>query len=395
MLNKKTLNDYDFENKRVLVRVDFNVPLENGEITDDARIEAALPTIQFLMVAKAKIILCSHLGRPKGEVKEELRMDPVAKRLADLLQKEVTKVDDCIGSEPEEAINKMEAGDILLLENTRFHAGEKKNDPEFAKALAANGDYFVLDAFGAAHRAHASTAGVTEYLPSCAGFLILREIEALGKAINNPDKPFTAIIGGAKVSDKIGVIENLLDKVDNLIIGGGMANTFLRAKGYETGKSLVEEDKVDMAKELLQKSEEKGVEMVLPIDLVVASKFKADADSKIVKADEIPADWQALDVGPESVELFSNVIKDSKTVVWNGPMGVFEMDKFAEGTFGVAKALAESDAISIIGGGDSASAVDKARVKSKMTHVSTGGGASLTFLEGKELPAIAALDDEK
>ncbi|AZR74786.1 phosphoglycerate kinase [Anoxybacter fermentans] len=392
-MRKKTLKDMDFEKKRVLVRVDFNVPMKDGKITDDTRIRAALPTIQYLINCNAKVILASHLGRPKGQVKEEFRLDPVAHRLSELLEKEVYKVDDCIGDEPKKAIEQMKFGDVLVLENTRFYKGEKENDPEFAKALAELADVFVNDAFGAAHRAHASTAGVAEYLPSCAGFLMQREIEALSKAIHNPERPFTAIIGGAKVSDKIGVIENLLDKVDSLIIGGGMANTFIRAQGYETGKSLVEEDKVDLAKELIKKADDKGIKLVLPVDVVVASEFSADADIKVVPISAIPADWQALDIGPESIDVFSAVIRDSKTVVWNGPMGVFEMEPFAKGTFAIAKALAEADVTSIIGGGDSAAAVAKAGLKDKMTHVSTGGGASLEFLEGKELPGIAALSD--
>lgn len=393
MFRKKTLMDMDFEKKRVFVRVDFNVPMQEGEITDDTRIRAAIPTIRFLMGCNAKVILAAHFGRPKGKVVPELRLDSVAQRLSDLLDQEVIKVDNCIGNEPKRAIDQMEWSDVLLLENTRFYKEEKDNDPEFAKQLAELADVYVNDAFGAAHRAHASTAGIAEHLPSCAGFLMQKEIEALGKAVTDPDRPFAAIIGGAKVSDKIGVIENLLEKVDSLIIGGGMANTFLRAQGYETGKSLVEEDKVELAKELIKKAEEKDVELVLPVDVKVASEFSADADVKIVSVSGIPADWQALDIGPETIDIFAAVIRDSKTVVWNGPMGVFEMDQFAAGTFGVAESLAESDVISIIGGGDSAAAVTQAGFESKMTHISTGGGASLELLEGKELPGIAALDD--
>lgn len=393
MFRKKTLMDMNLEKKRVFVRVDFNVPMQEGEITDDTRIRAAIPTIRFLMGCDAKVILAAHFGRPKGKVVPELRLDPVAQCLSDLLDQEVIKVDNCIGNEPRKAVDRMEWGDVLLLENTRFYKEEKENDPEFAKQLAELADVYVNDAFGAAHRAHASTTGIAEHLPSCAGFLMQKEIEALGKAVTDPDRPFTAIIGGAKVSDKIGVIENLLEKVDALIIGGGMANTFLRAQGYETGKSLVEEDKVELAKELIKKAEEKNVELVLPVDVKVASEFSADADVKIVSVSGIPADWQALDIGPETIDIFAAVIRDSKTVVWNGPMGVFEMDQFAAGTFGIAESLAESDVISIIGGGDSAAAVTQAGFENKMTHISTGGGASLELLEGKELPGIAALDD--
>lgn len=393
MLQKKALKDMDFTQKRVLVRVDFNVPMQDGKITDDTRIRAALPTIQYLLNTKAKVILVSHLGRPKGQVKEELRLDPVAKRLSEHLGLEVIKVDDSIGEEVEATVAQMKPGDVLLLENTRFYSEEKKNDPEFAKALARLADIYVNDAFGAAHRAHASTTGVADYLPSCAGFLMQKEIDALGKAVTNPERPFTAIIGGAKVSDKIGVIENLLTKVNSLIIGGGMANTFLRAQGYETGKSLVEEDKVDLAKELIKMADETGVELVLPVDVIIASDFNEDADRKVVPVSAIPVDWQALDIGPESIDIFSAVIRDSKTVVWNGPMGVFEMPPFAQGTFAIAEALAVSDVISIVGGGDSAAAVAKAGYENKITHVSTGGGASLEFLEGKELPGIANLSD--
>ncbi len=393
MLRKKTLKDFDFNQKRVLVRVDFNVPMQDGEITDDTRIRAAIPTIKYLMEANAKIVLASHFGRPKGKVQDEYRLDPVAEHLAEVLGCDVIKVDDCIGDEPKQAIAEMDWRDILLLENTRFYKQETDNDPEFAKKLAELADIFVMDAFGASHRAHASTAGIADYLPACAGLLMEKELDALGKAIHNPERPFTAIIGGAKVSDKIGVIENLLNIVDSLIIGGGMANTFLRARGYETGKSLVEEDKVELAKELIAKADEKEVEIVLPVDVVVASEFSEDADVQVVPVSVIPAEWQALDIGPESIDIFAAVIRDSKTVVWNGPMGVFEMGTFAAGTFGVAEALAESEVTSIIGGGDSAAAVAQAGFEDRMTHISTGGGASLEFLEGKELPGIAALDD--
>lgn len=396
MLNKQTLQDMDFQNKRALVRVDFNVPMKDGQITDDTRIQAAIPTIQYLMKAGAKVILASHFGRPKGgKPQDEFRLDPVARRLGEILGVTVRKVNDTIGDEPKQAIEAMNWGEVLLLENTRFYKEETDNDPGFAKSLAELADVFVNDAFGAAHRAHASTAGVADYLPSCSGFLMQKELDALGKAIHNPERPFTAIIGGAKVSDKILVIENLLNIVDSLIIGGGMANTFLKAQGYETGKSLVELDKVDLAKELIKKADEKEVELVLPVDVVAASEFSATADIQVVPVSAIPADWQALDIGPESIDIFAAVIRDSKTVIWNGPMGVFEMEPFAKGTFAVAEALANAEVISIIGGGDSAAAVAQAGFEDKMTHVSTGGGASLEFLEGKELPGIAALSDRK
>lgn len=394
MLRKKSLKDMDFTNKRALVRVDFNVPMQDGVITDDTRIRAALPTINYLRDKGAKVILASHFGRPKGgKPQDEYRLDPVAKHLSELLGTHVYKVNDTIGAEPKAAIEKMNWGDVLLLENTRFYKEETDNDPAFAKQMAELADIYVNDAFGAAHRAHASTAGVADYLPSCAGFLMQKELDALGKAIHNPERPFTAIIGGAKVSDKISVIENLLNIVDSLIIGGGMANTFLRAQGYETGKSLVEEDKVALAKELLMKADEKDVELVLPVDVTVASAFAADADKKVVPVSAIPEGWQALDIGPESIDIFAAVIRDSKTVIWNGPMGVFEMAPFAKGTFAIAETLANANVISIIGGGDSAAAVAQSGFEDKITHISTGGGASLEFLEGKELPGVAALDD--
>lgn len=391
---KKTLKDLDFKGKKTLVRVDFNVPLEDGKITDDTRIEAALPTIKYLIEEGARLILMSHLGRPKGKAVDSLRMDPVAKRLADILGQEVSKVDDCVGDEVKKAVGGLQDGDVLLLENTRFHAEEKANDPEFAKELASIADVFVSDAFGAAHRAHASTVGVTEYIPSVAGFLMQRELNALGDVMENPENPFVAIMGGAKVSDKIGVIRNLMEKVDYLLVGGGIANTFLKASGYETGESLVEKDKLDLAKELLKEAEEKNVEIVLPIDVVVADKFDKNADSKVVDVDEIPADWQSLDsAGPETIAKYAEIIKNSRTVIWNGPLGVFEFDKFAKGTNAIAQALADSNAKTIIGGGDSAAAIKKAGLEDKMTHISTGGGASLMFFEGKPLPGVEALDD--
>lgn len=391
---KKSIEDIDVKGKRVLVRVDFNVPIENGQITDDTRIRAAVPTIKYLADQWAKVILCSHLGRPKGKVAEEFRLTPVAIHLSGLLDKEVTKVDDCIGPAVERAVAEMKEGDVLLLENLRFYPEEEKNDPGFARALASLADVYVNDAFGTAHRAHASTAGVADYLPAVAGYLMQKEIDIMGKALENPERPFVAIIGGAKVSDKIGVIENLLTKVDTLIIGGGMANTFLRARGYATGKSLVEEDKVSLAGELLNKARERGVDLLLPHDLMVADEFKADAAQRVVAADSIPEGWMALDIGPESAIKFTEVIRKARTVIWNGPMGVFEMEPFARGTFAVAQAMADSDAVTIVGGGDSVAAVEKADLAGKMSHISTGGGASLEFLEGRELPGVACLQDK-
>lgn len=391
---KKTLKDIDFKGKKVLVRVDFNVPLEDGKVTDKTRIKAALPTIEYLLREDARVLLISHLGRPGGQVKEELRMDPVAKELANLLNKEVKKADDCIGEEVKKAADELENGEVLLLENSRFHAGEKANDPEFAKELASLADVYVDDAFGAAHRAHATTVGVTEYLPSAAGFLMQRELNALGEVMDNPERPFVAIMGGAKVSDKIDVIKNLIGKVDALLLGGGIANTFLLAKGYEVGDSLVEKDKVELAKELMAEAEEKGVEIILPIDVVIADEFAKDAESKTVKVDEIPAEWQILDcAGPKTLEKYKEVLKDARTVIWNGPLGVFEFEKFARGTIELARTLADSKAHTVIGGGDSAAAVNKAGVADKMSHISTGGGASLMFFEGKKLPGVEALDD--
>ncbi|MDZ7673421.1 MAG: phosphoglycerate kinase [Halanaerobiales bacterium] len=391
---KKSLKDYKFKNKRVLVRVDFNVPLEDGKVTDTNRIEAALPTIKYLINEDAKVILMSHLGRPKGEVKEEFKMNPVGKELANLLKKNVKKVDDCIGKEVKQAVDEMKTGEVLLLENTRFYKGEKENDPEFAKKLAENADIFVLDAFGAAHRAHASTVGVTEYLPSAAGFLLMRELNALGDVMENPESPFVAIMGGAKISGKISVIENLLDKVDYILTGGGIANTFLKAQGYEIGDSLVEDDKLEVAKELIRKAKQKNVILLLPKDVIIADKFDKDAQAKEVLISEVPKGWQILDSGgTQTLEEYTKIIKEAKTVIWNGPIGVFEFDKFAKGTNEIAKALAETEAKTVIGGGESAAAVKKAGLIDKMTHVSTGGGASLRFFEGKPLPAVEAIDD--
>jgi phosphoglycerate kinase len=393
-MNKKSIKDIDVKGKRVFCRVDFNVPMQDGQVTDDTRIRAALPTIQYLMEQGAKVILASHLGRPKGQVKEELRLTPVAKRLSELLGKEVAKADEAYGDSVKEQIEKLNEGDVLLLENVRFYPGEEKNDPELAKAFAELADIYVNDAFGAAHRAHASTEGIAKHLPAVSGFLMQKELDVLGKALSNPDRPFTAIIGGAKVKDKIGVIENLLDKVDHLIIGGGLAYTFIKAQGYEIGKSLLEEDKIELAKSFMEKAKEKGVQFHMPIDAVVATEFSPDAESKVVDIDSIPSDWEALDIGPKTRELYADIIKKSKLVIWNGPMGVFEFDQFAGGTKAVAEALAESDAYSVIGGGDSAAAVEKFNLADKMSHISTGGGASLEFMEGKALPGVVALNDK-
>ncbi|GEA17871.1 phosphoglycerate kinase [Moorella sp. E306M] len=391
---KLTLKDLELHNKRVLVRVDFNVPLEAGRVTDNTRIRAALPTIQYLIDHGARVILMSHLGRPKGKVKEELRLDPVARELEGLLGRPVHKVNDCIGPEVEAAVAALKPGEVLLLENLRFYPEEEKNDPEFARKLASLADLYVNDAFGAAHRAHASTEGVAHYLPAAAGFLLQKEIETLGKALADPERPFVAIIGGAKVSDKISVIRNLLTKVDTLIIGGGMANTFLRAKGYAMGRSLVEEDQVPLAQELMATAEQQGVKMLLPRDLVVAQEFKADAPHQVVAASAVPDGWMALDIGPETAQDFANALTGARTVVWNGPMGVFEMEPFAHGTEAVARAVAAVDGMTIVGGGDSVAAVEKVGVAAKIGHISTGGGASLEFLEGKALPGVVALTEK-
>ncbi len=391
---KKTLKDFNFKGKKTLVRVDFNVPLAEGKITDDTRIRAALPTIEYLTRQGARVILMSHFGRPKGQVVDSLRLDPVAEQLANLLNQEVSKVDKCVGKGVKETVAKLRDGEVLVLENTRFYPEEKANDPEFSKKLAELADVFVSDAFGAAHRAHASTVGVTAYLPSVAGFLMQRELDALGQVMENPEKPFVAILGGAKVSDKIGVIRNLLNKVDYLLVGGGIANTLLAASGYEMGESLVEEDKLDLAKELIQEAQESGTDLVLPTDLVIADQFSNQANYRVVPVDQVPEDWQSLDSGgPETLQRYTGIIKQAKTVIWNGPIGVFEMDIFAKGTNTIAAVLAESNATTIIGGGDSAAAVKKAGLADKMTHISTGGGASLMFMEGKPLPGVIALDD--
>ena len=394
-MNKKSVRDMDVKGKRVFCRVDFNVPMQDGQVTDETRIRAALPTIEYLRKEGAKVILASHLGRPKGKAVDELRLDPVAKRLGEHLGIEVRKTNEAYGPEVEQTISEMNEGDVLLLENVRFYPGEEKNDPELAKQFASLADVYVNDAFGAAHRAHASTAGIAEHIPAVAGFLMEKEIEVLGKALSNPERPFTAIIGGAKVKDKIGVIENLLEKVDNLIIGGGLAYTFVKAQGHEIGKSLLEEDKIDLATQFMNKAKEKGVNFYMPVDVKVADDFSNDANTKIVSIEEIPSDWEALDIGPKTAELYRDVILNSKLVIWNGPMGVFELDAFANGTKAVGQALADAtDTYSIIGGGDSAAAVEKFGLADKMSHISTGGGASLEFMEGKELPGVVLLNDK-
>jgi phosphoglycerate kinase len=392
-VKKKSIADVDVRGKRVFCRVDFNVPLKGGRVADDTRIRAALPTIRHLTERGAKVILASHLGRPKGQVKEELRLTPVAGRLSELLGKPVDKADEVIGPSVTERVARLEEGQILLLENVRFHPGEEKNDPDLAKAFADLADLYVNDAFGAAHRAHASTEGIARHLPAVAGFLLQRELEVLGEALESPERPFTAIIGGAKVKDKIGVIENLLNKVDNLLIGGGLSNTFIKAQGHEVGKSLLEEDKVDLARRLIEQAGEKGVRLLLPVDVVVADRLEEPEDIAAVAVEAIPSDRMALDIGPRTRERFAEVIRQSKLIVWNGPMGVFEREPFDEGTNAVARALAETEAKTIVGGGDSAAAVEKSGLADRIDHISTGGGASLELMEGKELPGVAALDD--
>ena len=392
---KKTVKDIDVASKRVLVRVDFNVPLKDGVITDETRITAALPTIKYLIDNKAKVILCSHLGRPAGTgFEEKFSLAPVAKRLQELLPTKVVMASDVIGESAEKAVSELKDGEVVLLENLRFHKQETKNDPEFAKKLASFADLYVNDAFGTAHRAHASTYGVTLYLPAVAGFLIGKELDTMGKALENPERPFVTVLGGAKIADKIGVIENLLTKVDTLILGGGMANTFLAAKGNDMQKSLVDQDSIGIAAEIIKKAEDAGVKLLMPVDVSAAEAFDADAKYVNAPVSAIPEGYTALDIGTETRKIFADAVKNAKTVIWNGPMGVAEMPAFAQGTEAVAKALAESGAITIIGGGDSAAAVKKLGYADRMTHISTGGGASLEFLEGKELPGIAALNDK-
>ena len=398
-MNKKTVKDLDVKGKKVLVRVDFNVPLskeENGKIADDARIKAAIPTIDYLSENGAKVILMSHLGRPKGEANPEFSLKPVADYLANEYNDKFTFIssDEVVDEKVKEEVDKLQDGQIALLENTRFRKEETKNGEDFAKELASLADLYVNDAFGTSHRAHASNVGVASILPSAVGFLIEKEIEVMGKALEDPDHPFVSILGGAKVSDKIGVIENLITKVDTILIGGGMAYTFLKAQGIEIGKSLLEEDKMDLSLELIEKAKANGVEILLPVDVVIADKIEAGVDTEIVDINSIPEDKEALDIGPKTAKLFADKIKEAKTVVWNGPMGVFEIKEFSNGTNEVAKALSDSDAVTIVGGGDSALAIEMAGLKEKITHVSTGGGASLEFLEGKDLPGISAIEDK-
>ena len=398
-MNKKTVKDLDVKGKKVLVRVDFNVPLskeEKGKIADDARIKAAIPTIDYLSENGAKVILMSHLGRPKGEANPEFSLKPVADYLANEYNDKFTFIssDEVVDEKVKEEVDKLQDGQIALLENTRFRKEETKNGEDFAKELASLADLYVNDAFGTSHRAHASNVGVASILPSAVGFLIEKEIEVMGKALEDPDHPFVSILGGAKVSDKIGVIENLITKVDTILIGGGMAYTFLKAQGIEIGKSLLEEDKMDLSLELIEKAKANGVEILLPVDVVIADKIEAGVDTEIVDIDSIPEDKEALDIGPKTAKLFADKIKEAKTVVWNGPMGVFEIKEFSNGTNEVAKALSDSDAVTIVGGGDSALAIEMAGLKEKITHVSTGGGASLEFLEGKDLPGISAIEDK-
>lgn len=393
-LNKKTIKDIDVTGKKVLVRCDFNVPLKDGKITDETRIVGALPTIEYLVSHNAKIILCSHLGRPKGEVNPEYSMAPVAQRLSELLHQPVELAKDVVGPDAQAKAANLQDGQVMLLENVRFEAGETKNDPELSKKLASLADIYVNDAFGTAHRAHSSTAGVADYLPGVAGLLMEKEIQFMGGALENPKRPFVAILGGAKVSDKIGVITNLMDKVNTLIIGGGMAYTFMKAQGHSIGTSICEDDKIDTALHILKDAKTKGVTLLLPVDNVVADAFKEDANTQVVSSENIPDGWMGMDIGPKSQEVFSDAVKGAGTILWNGPMGVFEMKKFAEGTNAVARAVADSGAVTIIGGGDSVAAVTQLGYAPKMSHISTGGGASLEFLEGKELPGVACLENK-
>ena len=392
--NKKSVEDIDVSGKKVLVRCDFNVPMKDGKITDETRINGALPTIKYLLSKNAAVILCSHMGRPKGEFNPAFSLAPVAKRLSELLGQEVVLAADVIGEDAKAKAAALKPGEVMMIENVRFHKEEEKNDPAFAKELASMAEIYVNDAFGTAHRAHASTAGVADYLPAVCGYLIQKEISVMGKALSDPARPFTAILGGAKVSDKIGVINNLIDKVDTLIIGGGMAYTFMRALGNTTGTSICEEDKLELASDLMKKARAKGVSFLIPVDNIVAREYKEDADFMRIYSDAIPDGWMGLDIGPTTQELFTKTIAGSGTVIWNGPMGVSEWENFAAGTRAVAKAVAECGGISILGGGDSAAAVEKLGYADKMTHISTGGGASLEFLEGLELPGIACLQDK-
>ncbi|CDD15846.1 phosphoglycerate kinase [Clostridium sp. CAG:798] len=395
-MNKKTIRDVDVTNKKVLVRCDFNVPLdkETGKITNDLRIVAALPTIKYLLENNAKVILCSHLGKPKGEIKPELSLKPVANRLSEYLGFEVKFSKDIVGENAKELSKELKPGKAILLENVRFDPREEKNDKEFSKELASLAEIYVNDAFGTAHRAHSSTVGVAEFLPAVCGFLIEKEVEMLGDNLNNPERPFVAILGGAKVSDKIKVIENLLEKVDSIIIGGGMTYTFLKAMGYEIGNSICELDRIDIAKETIEKAEKKGVKLLFPIDTVCGKEFSNEAETIVVDSKEIPKGWQGLDIGPKAIEEFTQVLKNAKTVIWNGPLGVFEFEKFAKGTNAIAKVLSEINAITIVGGGDSVAAVEKGGFSDKITHISTGGGATLEYLEGKELPGIECLENK-
>lgn len=392
-MNKKSVRDIEVSGKKVFVRVDFNVPLENGRITDDTRIRETLPTIRFLAEKGAKVILASHMGRPKGQVVEELRLTPAAERLSELLGRPVAKADESIGDAVKAQIAGLNDGDVLLLENVRFLAGEEKNDPELAKSFAELADLYVNDAFGAAHRAHASTEGIAHHLPAVSGLLMEKELDVLGKALHHPERPFTAIVGGSKVKDKIAVIENLLNIADNLLIGGGLSYTFLKAQGYEIGKSLVDNEKLDLTLSFLKKAKEKGVNLMLPVDIVVGDDFSNDANTKVVPINEIPADWEGFDIGPKTRELYADVIAKSKLVVWNGPMGVFELNPYLNGTKAVAEACAKTEGYTVIGGGDSAAAAEKFHLAEQMDHISTGGGASLEFMEGKALPGVVALND--
>jgi phosphoglycerate kinase len=390
---KKTIEDVDVADKRVLVRVDFNVPLEGGEVTDDTRIRAALPTLQYLLDHDAKLILMSHLGRPKGDNRDQFKMDPVALRLSDLLDRPVQKLDALVGSEVEGAVNGMRPGEVILLENTRFESGETKNDPDLSRKLARLADVYVNDAFGSAHRAHSSTAGIVEEsdIPAVGGYLMEKELQALGEALNNPKRPFVAIQGGAKISDKITVLNRLLELADTVLIGGGMANTFFKAQGHDVADSLVEDEALEEARNLLEGASEK---LVLPLDVVIANAFDNAASTRTIDAGDVPSGWRILDIGPRTIEKYRDILSDAKTVLWNGPMGVFEMSNFAKGTFAIAETLASLDATTVVGGGDSAAAVADAGLADRMSHVSTGGGASMEFLEGKTLPGVAALDDK-